>query len=141
MARASSNVKRISGSIAPLAAAATGFVGISDVSQLAKPPAVVPAASDAAASAAPGGSSGRTVTTRESSEKVPMPSGNASTVAPASMAMNTAIVRPPMRPIVDMSDAEATPVISSDTTSGITVIRMAFTQSVPIERHTHRRRR
>jgi hypothetical protein len=31
-----------------------------------------------------------------------------------------------------MSDAEATPVISSDTTSGITVIRIAFTQSVPI---------
>ena len=30
------------------------------------------------------------------------------------------------------SDAEATPVMSSETTSGITVIRMAFTHSVPI---------
>ena len=37
-----------------------------------------------------------------------------------------------MRPIDRMSDADATPVISSDTTSGMTVIRMAFTQSVPI---------
>ena len=37
-----------------------------------------------------------------------------------------------MRPIAEMSEADATPVISSETTSGITVIRMALTQSVPI---------
>src|SRR6059058_2568643 len=41
-------------------------------------------------------------------------------------------VRPPMRPIAPTSVADATPVISSETTSGTTVIRMAFTQSVPI---------
>ena len=31
-----------------------------------------------------------------------------------------------------MSDTDATPVISSETTSGITVMRMLLTQSVPI---------
>ncbi len=131
IASASSNVNSTSGSIAPAAAAATGLVGISDVSQLAKSTAGAAEVSDAAASAVPGGSSGRAVAIRESNEKVPMPSGSASMVAPASMAMNTAIVRLPIRPIVDTSDAEATPVISSDTTNGITVIRIAFTQSVP----------
>src|SRR5213075_3397538 len=50
------SVKRISGNIAPLAAAFTGLVGISDVTQLQKPTLAVPDVSDCAASAAPGGS-------------------------------------------------------------------------------------
>ena len=37
-----------------------------------------------------------------------------------------------MRPMAFTSLADATPVMSSETTSGMTVIRMAFTHSVPI---------
>src|SRR3954471_625867 len=59
IASANKSVNRISGSIAPLAAAFTGLVGISDVSQLAKPTLGAPAVSDWAASVAPGGSEGR----------------------------------------------------------------------------------
>ncbi len=50
---------------------------------------------------------------------------------PASKATNTRRVRPPSLPIDFTSLAEATPVMRSETTSGITVIRMALTQSVP----------
>jgi hypothetical protein len=46
--------------------------------------------------------------------------------------MNTSSVRPPSRPIAFTSVADATPVMISETTSGITVIRIAFTHSVPI---------
>src|SRR5205807_8066280 len=60
IASANKSVKRISGSIAPLAAAFTGLVGISDVSQLAKPTVGAPDVSDCAASVAPGGSEGLT---------------------------------------------------------------------------------
>src|SRR5262245_39041859 len=101
MARASSSVKRINGSIAPLAAAATGLVGTSDVSQLANPTADVPAATELAASAAPGGSAGLTVISRDSPENTAIASGIDSAEAPASIARNTASVRPPMRPIID----------------------------------------
>ena len=52
-------------------------------------------------------------------------------VATASMLMKTASVRPPSRPTALTSDADATPVMTRETTSGITVIRIAFTQSVP----------
>src|SRR5688572_19955239 len=45
---------------------------------------------------------------------------------------NTITARPPRRPIVFESLADATPVISSDTISGMTVIRIALTQSDPI---------
>src|SRR5881394_1168885 len=61
IASANKSVKRISGNIAPLAAAFTGLVGISDVTQLQKLTLVVPDVSDCAASAAPGGSKGLTV--------------------------------------------------------------------------------
>ena len=40
-------------------------------------------------------------------------------------------MRPPSRPIALTSVADATPVMSSETTSGMTVIRMAFTHSAP----------
>src|SRR3954468_13433153 len=54
IASARNSVKRRSGSIAPFAAAATGLVGISDVSQLEKPTADTPSETALAASAAPG---------------------------------------------------------------------------------------
>ena len=41
-------------------------------------------------------------------------------------------MRPPSRPIAFTSLAEATPMMISETTSGITVIRMAFTHNAPI---------
>src|SRR5436305_13627289 len=60
IASANKCVKRISGSIVPLAAAFTGLVGISDISQLEKPTLGAPDVRDCAASAAPGGSEGLT---------------------------------------------------------------------------------
>src|SRR4030095_8755284 len=51
---------------------------------------------------------------------------------PASSKPKTRIARPPMRPTVFPSLADATPVMSSDTISGMIVIRMALTQIVPI---------
>ena len=105
---------------------------LNDVSQGAKPTTVAPAESVVAASAAPGGNGGRTGISCGSHEKTPTPSGRARSVAPASIAKNTASVRPPIRPMLEMSATEATPVITSDTTNGITVIRIAFTHNVPI---------
>src|ERR1041384_3200125 len=61
IASANKRVKRISGNIAPLAAAFTGLGGMRDVSQLAKPTFGASVVSDWAASVAPGGSEGRTV--------------------------------------------------------------------------------
>src|SRR5207248_11727786 len=52
-------------------------------------------------------------------------------VATGSMPGKTASVRPPSRHTALTSDADATPVMTRETTSGITVIRIAFTQSVP----------
>ena len=89
-------------------------------------------ASELAASAAPGGNSGRTVTMRDIHENTAMPSGSARIIAPVSIAMNTAIVRRPILPTVPTLEAEATPVITSETMSGITVMRMALIQSPPI---------
>ena len=59
-------------------------------------------------------------------------SGMTTAATHASNSTNTSSVRPPRRPIDLTSAADATPVMSSETTSGITVIRMAFTQNVPI---------
>ncbi len=66
--------------------------------------------------------------------KIARQSGMTTTAVPTRSSTNTAIVRPPMRPIDRRSAADATPVMSSDTTSGITVIRIALTQSVPDRR-------
>jgi hypothetical protein len=46
--------------------------------------------------------------------------------------MNRSVAPPPTRPSVRPSRADVIPVITSDTTSGITVMRIAFTQSAPI---------
>jgi len=50
----------------------------------------------------------------------------------ATIATNSAIERPPKRVALLASTLEATAVITSEISSGITVIRMAFTQSVPM---------
>jgi len=44
---------------------------------------------------------------------------------------NTSNVRQPMRPIDFTSEAEQTPTMRSETTKGITVMRIALTHSVP----------
>ena len=49
-----------------------------------------------------------------------------------SRARNVTSVRTPVARTNVMSRDEATPVMSSDTTSGTTVMRIAFTQSVPM---------
>ena len=108
-----------------------GFVGIRDWTEFQKPTGLGPAESDAAASAAPGGSPGRRVTRCDSQEKAAIPSGIARTVAPASIVINTSSVRPPMRLMAPTFDVEAIPVITSDTTSGMIVMRIAFTHNVP----------
>src|ERR1043166_2932124 len=131
IASANKRVKMISGSIAPLAAAFTGLVGTSDVSQLAKPTFGASVVSDCAASVAPGGSEGLTLIRCGSHAKRAIASGIMISVATVSMLMKTARVRPPRRPTALTPDADATPVITRETTSGITVIRIAFTQSVP----------
>src|SRR5256885_10928970 len=92
IAIANKSVKRISGSIAPLAAAFTGLVGISDVSQLAKPTIGASDVSDCAASAAPGGSEGLTGIRCRSHAKRAIASGIMISVATASMLMKTASV-------------------------------------------------
>ena len=50
----------------------------------------------------------------------------------ASIRPNTISVRPPSRPIDRTSEADATPVMSRETTSGMTVMRIAFTHIVPM---------
>ena len=59
-------------------------------------------------------------------------SGIITAARPAIIRTKVSRVRVPSRPIDLRSVAPATPVITSDTTRGITVIRMAFTQIVPI---------
>ena len=51
---------------------------------------------------------------------------------PTRRAKNTRRVRPPIRPMDFMSPTELTAVTSNETTNGITVILIAFTQRVPI---------
>jgi len=51
---------------------------------------------------------------------------------PTTSSKKTSNVRPPSRPIALTSLADATPVMMSETTSGMTVMRIAFTHSVPI---------
>jgi hypothetical protein len=60
-----------------------------------------------------------------------MPSGIAIKVAAVSIRTKTSSVRPPRRLIDPTFDVDATPVITSEMTSGMTVMRIAFTHSVP----------
>src|SRR5258706_711476 len=132
MAIANSKVKRISCSIAPLAAAAMGLVGMSDVSHAPTVCAWPGADSWLAASTAPAGRAGRAPLVAGDSWNNSRSSGTATMASVALNATNTSRVSPPSRPTVFTSLADATPVISSETTSGMTVIRIAFTQIVPI---------
>src|SRR6476646_7773337 len=89
IASANKSVKRISGSIAPLAAAFTGLIGINDVSQLAKPTLGASEVSDCAASAAPGGSEGLTGIRRGSHANRAIARGIMIRVATVSMQIKT----------------------------------------------------
>src|SRR5688572_4269372 len=129
MASAKNIVNRINGTIAPLAAAAIGFDGINDISQ-AENVCAGSAASWPAASAAPAGSGGGALG-GESNSKTAGATGMTTIAIPVSSSRKTSSVRPPSRPTALTSVADATPVMSSDTTSGMTVMRMALTQSVP----------
>ncbi len=57
--------------------------------------------------------------------------GRTMSASPASIPPNTRRVRPPIRPIALRFVADATPVMSSETTSGMIVIRMALIQIAP----------
>ena len=124
-------VNTTSGSIAPVAAAAMGFCGTSDVSQFAKPAPVSAAVSCPAAAAAPSGSGGRTEPVAGSIAKTATAAGMTMSAVTTSCATKMASVRPPMRPIDERFLVDAIPVISREITSGITVMRMALTHSVP----------
>ena len=120
----------ISGTIAPSAAAETGFDGISEVNHAASVGASL-ATTWLAASLAPGGNGGREAAGGSHANTAAM-IGIMTTAIPAGSSTNTITVRAPSRPIAATSVVDATPVTSSDTTSGITVIRIAFTHSVPM---------
>ena len=132
IASASRIVNTTSGSIAPVAAAAMGFCGTSDVSQLAEAVPGFGGGDLPAAAAAPSGSGGRTEPVAGSIAKRVIAAGMNRSAVTASCATKMAIVRPPIRPIDARFLVDAIPVISREITSGITVIRIAFTQSVPI---------
>ncbi len=117
--------------MAPVAAAAIGLDGNSDVSHAESVWACPPAASCPAASAAPAGSGGAATPRGGRRRKSAGPNGMTTAAVPVSKATNTRRVRPPSLPIDFTSLAEATPVMRSETTSGITVMRMALTHSVP----------
>ena len=131
IASASNNVKRINGIISPVAAAAIGLEGRSEVSQPENVCPFPPVAISAAAAAAPAGSS-RPLACCGSIRKSIGASGITTIAVPTRRNRNTNSVRPPMRPIDFTSEAEATPTTRSDTTNGITVMRIALTHSVPI---------
>ena len=99
MARASSSVNRISGSIAPSAAAAIGLVGISDVSHDPKPGAWPLEAICPAASAAPAGSGGRVPMFRGSIENTRVATGISTMAVPDNSSTKVSSVRPPIRPM------------------------------------------
>ena len=132
MATAKSRVKMISGSIAPLAAAAIGLVGTSDVSQVATVCTCPLEATWLAASAAPAGSDGRAPIACGNNPNTSGARGMTTAATDALSRINTSSDLPPMRPMAFTSLADATPVMSSEITSGMTVIRIAFTHSVPI---------
>ena len=122
----------MSGSISPFAAAAIGFCGINEVSHVPNPVAPPDAPIWPAASAAPAGSGGRGDDVGGSIANTVTMVGTATRATHATCAVKITSVRPPMRPTDVTLVVEAIPVISSETTSGITVIRMALTQRMPI---------
>ena len=120
----------MNGTMAPFAAAAIGFAGSSEPTHDANVCACPPLARSRAASAAPGGSAGRAAS--GSSANTDGASGMTTTAMPTSRRMNTEQRARAHRPIAFTSVADAMPVMMSETISGITVMRMAFTHSTPI---------
>jgi len=86
-------------SIAPVAAAATGFCGTSDVSQLAKPFPGFGGRELSGGSRGAFGSGGRTEPVAGSMAKTATAAGMKMSAVTASCATKMAIVRPPIRPI------------------------------------------
>ena len=134
MASANSSVKRISGSIAPLAAAGDRI----GRDQRGEPRANVSAAAAGGELARRFGRARRKrrprgeVMWKEREESGGERNDERSDGGEQEQHRKTSSVRPPRRPMAFTSVADATPVMSSETTSGITVMRMAFTHSVPI---------
>ena len=129
IATASTSANRTYGTIAPLAAAAMGLAGSSEANHAEKDVATPLAATALAASAAPGGRAGRTPSGNWL--RMNWDSGTITTAVATSSPRNTPSVRTPRRPMACTSDAEAMPVTTSASTSGITVMRMALIQRVP----------
>jgi len=129
IASATSRTNRTNGIISPRAAAPIGFAGSSEATHDAKDCACPLVVTSPAASAAPAGRVGLA------------PSGSSAKTAGATGTMTITIVtrrrrnvisaRAPISPSAFTSAIDAVPVMMSDTTSGITVMRMALIQSVP----------
>ncbi len=130
IASARSNVNRTSGTMEPLAAAATGFCGRSDVSHA--PNVWLCPGRDLAGRFGGAGRERRCARRWAGAQRAVARAASRPRQPRPAATTNTSSVRPPSRPIAFMSVADATPVMSSDTTSGMTVMRMAFTHSVPI---------
>ena len=117
---------------APFAAAAIGLVGSRELTH-APTDCTGPAfAISLVTSAAPGGSAGCTPPLDGSAPNAIGASGTAIAATKVRSPKNTSSVRRPTVPRLCMSPAEPSPVMISDTTSGMTVMRMAFTQREPI---------
>ncbi len=132
-ARPKASVKTMRGSIAPSAAARTGFAGTRSINHCAKPgirrtlSAVAVAVCDAlacSAACAPG-----------SMSKRPRIGGasRAAKIAPANrVTRNSAIARTPTLPSAAGFGVDAIPATRLPTTSGMTVMRIALMNNVPI---------
>ena len=131
VASATRKVKTISDTMLPLAAASTGLAGMSDVNHSTTPTGVPLACTCAAASAAPGGSGMAPVGHGKSATTAGIVTAG-TTALTTRRAKKTRSVRPPNRPTARRSDTDATPVMRSETTSGMTVMRIALTHSVPM---------
>ena len=128
IANAKHTANTISGSTAPSAAAATGLVGMMPTSH--------------SCSGATGGSASRIASAPARNAAAALPgTGNAARIAGTSNAVattaasrnsaNSSIVRAASRPALAALAAVAMPVTSTENTSGITVMRSAFTHRVP----------
>ena len=130
-ASANRSVNTMIGSMEPPEAAAMGFVGTSETSHPASD-CFGSAARSRAASAAPAGRGGAFTPRAPNSPKTALVMGTTTTARNISIATKTSSVLPPSRPTAFTAVADATLVTMSDTMSGITVIRIAFTQMAPI---------
>ena len=131
-ARPNASENTISGNIAPSTAARTGFDGTSETNHcpmvgtdLACSPAAAPAPAALARNASTAAGSSVSEPSNGPPANTPNPEAIASTM------MKSTIARAPRRPTARASGAAVTPAMRLDITSGITVIRIAFTNNVP----------